>query len=279
MKMVCLRQAAQVFVVTGLVVGVCATSSTTASAMENSRVGSSRHIASTLSPQLVLRGSAQELPGNIVQLTDDLGQAGAAWSAQPVSVLGGLSATFRFRILPDPDCCADGFAFVIQNDKRGTKALAGGGGEEGFAQDTPVGIHPPPAQRGIKNGVAVEFDTFYNACWSSPCRPGSVSDPFDEHISVLARTLNRRLSADEKFSLGLTTSIPDLTTGAEHAVEIIYRPGTLTIALDQSSVLTVPLNLPKKMILPNGTAYVGFTGSTGGYAQTPQIRDFSVTSS
>ena len=119
MRVLSVRKAAQVLTSIGLVVGVSVASSTVASATGPAGVGTAGRVGSSVTPQLVVRGSAQALPGNIVQLTDGLGQAGAAWSAQPVSALGGFSAAFRFRILPDPgNCCADGFTFVIQNDPR-----------------------------------------------------------------------------------------------------------------------------------------------------------------
>lgn len=71
--------------------------------------------------------------------------------------------------------------------------------------------------------------------------------------------------SDEKYSIGSTTSIPNLSDGSVHVVKIEYLPGTLRVFLDDlgAPVLTVPLDLDAVLSSTDGTAWVGFTSATG----------------
>ena len=60
---------------------------------------------------------------------------------------------------------------------------------------------------GIQNGIAVEFDTYYNY---------EEIDPYENHVSVHTRGWRHPLSSNHTFSLGSSNAIPDLTDGPIH---------------------------------------------------------------
>ena len=52
-----------------------------------------------------------------------------------------------------------------------------------------------------------------------------------------------------------------MSDGNGHTAGIVYQPGTMTVSLDGSQVLSVPLNLASTLNLNAGSAWVGFTAS------------------
>lgn len=166
-------------------------------------------------------GPALRLTGSHSQLT------GAAWYPRQMNVREGFDTTFMFRLSnPSTHCkfmddvythCrargGDGFAFVIQNYDQ--VALGKGGNEMSYG--------------GIRNSVAIEFDTQFNY---------EQLDPYENHISVQTRGWREANSANHSYSLGSTSkyvschasvpnslccSIPDLTDGS-HTARIVYTP-------------------------------------------------------
>lgn len=196
---------------------------------------------------LTFNGSAAfSGPGNaFIRLTPSApSQAGSVWltSKRPVNL--GFRTSFFFRIRnPGGIEGADGFAFVIQNDSTAALGAAGGG----------IGYD------GIPKSIAVEFDTFQNG-W------GGVSDPDNNHISIHTNGVGAN-SADEAFSLGSTSAIPNISDGAVHFVRIGSFLGTMTVELDGVIVLTVPVSLTPALDA-SAKAYFGFTAATGaGYEE------------
>ena len=80
-------------------------------------------------------------------------------------------------------------AFVIQTE--GGDTIGGYGHHLGYA--------------GINNSLAVEFDSYYNH--------EDEDEPFENHISVHSVGKNMQNSARHRFSLGDSSSVPDLTNG------------------------------------------------------------------
>jgi hypothetical protein len=195
-----------------------------------------------------------------VRLTPDVPQrTGAAWLPTKQQVQDGFTATFDWQISRARAVGGDGFAFVIQN----TSDVALGDGANGMGYS------------GIANSIAVEFDTTQNPPeeWG-----GTRGDPNANHLSVQSRGTMPN-SADPTYSLGTTTTLPVLSDGAVHRVQITYVPGALTIFLDDftTPVLTVPVDLATTLGLSDGQAWVGFTAATGGRSQVHDIRAFSFT--
>ncbi|KPK75981.1 MAG: hypothetical protein AMJ79_08845 [Phycisphaerae bacterium SM23_30] len=188
---------------------------------------------------LYLIGNATR-EGDRLRLTPSLqDKAGAAWYAEKQEVLAGFETIFQFQITDTGGSLygsgGDGFAFVIQGD--GGTALGGAGHNIGYGGREIAG--------GITNSVAVEFDT-----WDNSGYPFYFPDGGNNHISVQSRgTMPNDPNHD--YSLGSTSTIPDLSDGNVHTVKITYVPGTMRIYLDDlnTPVLTVSIDLKMKLNL------------------------------
>jgi len=181
----------------------------------------------------------------------------------------------------------DGLAFVIQGQS--PRALGAGGAGLGYT--------------GIKNSIAVEFDTFFNA---------ELLEPYENHVAVHTRGYRHPNSANHSFALADTVEVGDLGRDV-HTARVRYRPnlqldtlfsetfqttgqashflenadfanggmadwgtgmGQLEIFVDHMTnpVISTPLNLDGLLDLHHGRAWVGFTGSTGyGTYQTTDL--------
>jgi len=208
---------------------------------------------------LSLQGAASKV-GSVLRVSGTSGangDAGSAWYTTQQPVAGGFSTTFHFQITQpqginddDGNNGGDGFAFVVQNSS-GT-ALGGFGGGIGYD--------------GMTNSVAVEFDTFRNS---------GFGDPNGNHISI--HTGGTAANSDnENHSLGIAASLPNMSDGNIHTAGILYLPGTMTVSLDGSNVLTVPLDLSTKLNLNSGNAWVGFTAAFLAASENHDILNWSV---
>ncbi|QDV26785.1 Calx-beta domain-containing protein [Aureliella helgolandensis] len=182
---------------------------------------------------------------NSLRLTPQLtSQQGAGWYATPQLVAVGFETTFEFQTNGSG---SDGFAFVIQNS--GVDALGGAGSGLGY--------------KGVPNSLAIEFDTFQNS---------ETNDPNNNHVGIhtLGIAPNSNL---ESASLGTVTPAFDINDGNVHQVKVVYQPGTMSVFLDDLSTpaLTVAVDLAHSLDLNVGTAWVGFTGVSGGGAQSHDI--------
>ena len=218
--------------------------------------------------------------------------SGSAWYPRQMNVREGFETTFTFRVSNPSYVCAimddvythcrsrgaDGFAFVVQNQDG--MALGMGGYGLGY--------------EGIKNSIAIEFDTYYNP---------ELLDPWENHISVQTRGWRHENSANHTYALATMAGGPEIADGT-HTVKIRYSPafdedilftskfaatpwvthyidnadwvhgglgdwgtgmGTLQIFVDDmmSPLLALPLNLDASLHLNSGRAWVGFTAATG----------------
>jgi hypothetical protein len=200
---------------------------------------------------LILKGVAG-ITNNLLRLNPAEGGTGGAWFAYKALLSKGFDTRFQFRISQLYGAGADGFAFIIHGAPSPQLGWPGGGLGYG----------------GLANSLAIEFDTF----WSD-------SDPNGNHISVqsMGQTANTFAT---NASLGWATSIPNLSDGAIHSVRINYDPGTLRVYLDNltNPVVTVKVDLNRKLALENGRAWVGFTAATGGAREIHDILSWSLVS-
>lgn len=223
---------------------------------------------------------------------------GSSFAREKQLVVGGFVSDFAFRITNDPtvevpcdgvdhasDTCSrrggDGFAFVIQNNAE--KAMGGGGGQLGYG--------------GLRNCIAVEFDTYHDA---------EARDPYHNHVAVMTRGPKAPALSTHATSIGASVDVPNLSDGERHYVRIVYNPmfvpedamhksfkssaylldlmrdykhglGTLKVFVDNLAVpvLTVPINIAAFMDLDNGRAWIGFTASTGRSMQNHDVSSFT----
>jgi Legume lectin domain/Chitobiase/beta-hexosaminidase C-terminal domain/Bacterial lectin len=176
--------------------------------------------------------------GNALQLTNGgPSEAASAFYAAPLNIQS-FTTDFTFQLA---NAQADGFAFVIQN--AGPSALGDMGEGLGF--------------EGIPNSLAVKFD-LYNNAGEGPNSTGL----FTEGAVPTVPAVN------------LTGTPINLHSGDPFAAHITYDGTNLTLTLTDSSTqgtwsYSWPINIPSTV--GGNTAYVGFTGGTGGLTSTQNV--------
>ena len=178
-------------------------------------------------------------------------QVGAAWFEARQPVQSGFETTFTFRLTSQDfeQGGADGLAFVVQNE--GPQALGGIGASGGFMRSDQGAAGP---QRGILSAVAVFFDTYKND-W----------DDSDNHVATCIHGPVPNPQWPPRC-LGYSKKLPiKLKNGKPHTVRITYSPPVLFVFLDNlpEPVQTVSVDVAR-MVGGDGSAWVGFTASTGG---------------
>ncbi len=213
---------------------------------------------------LRLLGHATTANG-VLRITDSIPiQTGGVWVTEKQAVGDGFIMGFTFQMLnragnPDPagDGGADGFAFVIQNNG------------DGALEDTPIGRGGGLGYNGMSNAFVIEFDTWKNT---------RAADPDGNHISVHANGTDP-VSSGEWHSIGMATGLPSLSDGLTHTVVMVYLPGSLSLMIDNipGPVLNVETDIGRTLALGDGTAWVGFTGTTYGAWETHDILNWAYT--
>jgi len=191
-----------------------------------------------------LNGTAA-LSGSAIELTGGQpNQAGSFFYPQQVDIRGFVT-DFDFQLT---NAQADGFTFTIQTLT--PYALGGTGGSLGYA--------------GIQNSLAIKFDLYNNA--------GEGSDSTGLFTNGAMPTM--------PGSVDLTNTGIDLHSGHVLHARIIYGNGTAlrVILSDPSTGKTAEQDYTVNFANVFGattTAYVGFTGSTGGLTATQTILDWT----
>jgi len=190
--------------------------------------------------EMVLHGSAA-LVGGAIRMTDGgVGESSVAWSANKVSV-GTFTAGFTFQL---PTSTADGFTFTIQNAPKGTWAMGGNASQLGYT--------------GITKSVAIKFAMYSNSTKGAVSQTGLLENGADPSTQ----------------SIDMSTSNISLHSGHILSVQLTYDGTTLkeTVAdLSTGAVFTHSYTVNLASILGSSTAYVGFTGSTGGFTSVQNL--------
>ena len=204
---------------------------------------------STATSVMTFNGSTG-LDDTRLQLTSGLTfQAGSAWFNTPLNVQS-FTNDFTFQI-SNPG--ADGFTFTIQNSGLNALGLAGGG--LGYASDTPGGTP------GIPKSVAIKFDIYSNQ--------GEGSDSTGLYTNGASPTIP---------SINLTNTGINLLSGDTFNVHMVYNGTTLTMTItdgvtNASYTTSWTINIPQT--IGSNTAYVGFTGGTGGQSASQKIETWT----
>jgi hypothetical protein len=193
--------------------------------------------------QLALNGSAALSKGALQLTNGGTGQAGTGWYPTKVSV-GGFTTDFDFQL---PTSTADGFTFTIQNYSKGQYALGGNGSGLGY--------------QFITNSVAVAFNLYQSGVTNA------------ESVGVYTGGGSPQSNAVSLSGTGI-----NLHSGDPFHVHMTYSGTTLTVTLtDKTTAATVTetFNVNIASSVGGSTAYVGFTGSTGGLTAVQNILDWT----
>jgi len=181
-----------------------------------------------------------------LRLTDGgIGEIASAWYDNQVNVQA-FTQEFSFQ-LTNPQ--ADGITFSIQNVD--TRATGPGGGGLGYGAPTLNG------NGGIANSVAVKFD-LYNNFGEGPDSTGLYTDG----------------ASPTTPATDMTGSGVNLHSGDVFNVRMTYDGTTLSMRITDATTQATfqtswPINIP--LTIGSNTAYVGFTGGTGGVSATQDI--------
>jgi Bacterial lectin/MBG domain (YGX type)/Divergent InlB B-repeat domain/Abnormal spindle-like microcephaly-assoc'd, ASPM-SPD-2-Hydin len=229
-------------------------------------------------------------PPVALQLTSSSSnQTGSAWYGTPQVVENGFTTTFQFQLTNPSNPPADGIAFVIQSYSSTAIGYTGGnGGALGYG-DADSNANPSQGG-GIPKSLAIEFDTFENA-WDPAPNPttGSVSHVAVQSCGTGPNTSHHNYlcggTSGANSTLGAPAYTPNLADGNPHTVTITYYPVTAStpanihVMLDGTDLYPngVDVDLASIGLAANGTAYVGFTGATGGDSETQDILSWTFT--
>lgn len=208
---------------------------------------------------------------NFIRLTKlKVNEAGAIWFNKKLPLQYGFTSNFSFRFSEgsNNNCKdnseegADGIALVIQNSNPYALGWSGGG----------IGYD------GIKNSIAIEFDTFSN----DSTQLENLFDPNGNHIAVQSNGANENTSKHlHNIKLALNDNIPKIhSNGRTYYVSVIYNPKskTMTVYFDSTKYLSKPVIFIKDFDLSklinlesNVLSYIGITGATGCAFQNQDI--------
>jgi hypothetical protein len=209
---------------------------------------------------VILTGSAI-LNGSQIQLTDATNlQVGAAWYAVPVNA---QTFTTNFT-LNFTSASANGVTFTLQNQNPastdstslyvsgGPTALASSQAGLGYSGSLGDGS----TNAGLLNSVAVKFDLYTS--------PGNTTGLYTN--GVMPTTPQTTITG------------VNLKSGDPINVAMTYNGSTLSMTLTDSVThgtfsTSWPVNIPS--IVGGNTAYVGFTGATGGQTAIQQVSSWT----
>ncbi|MGH9552782.1 MAG: L-type lectin-domain containing protein, partial [Terriglobales bacterium] len=245
------------------------------------------------------------MSSTVLRLTDATGsQVGSSWFNTPQPVKNGFSTSFQFQFTSPSEPPADGIAFVIQNapvvgegesSTGGLHAIGftgGNGGALGYG-DRDTNDNPSTGE-GIPNSIAIEFDSYKNG-WDNDahhvavqsCGTGRNTSHHNQDCSGVESGPNSTLGSGQ-------VSTSDFGTGL-HKVTITYTPptssgcgdsgtmpcpGSLHVILDNTDLFPGGISVDLGSLLSlgdGGTAFVGFTGATGGSVENQDILNWTFT--
>jgi hypothetical protein len=198
--------------------------------------------------QMTLNGGAVALANGALDLTDGkVSETRSAWYSTPVNVQQ-FTTSFDFQLT---NANADGFTFAIQNDGLSVVGTTGGGLGYG----------------GLPLSIAIKFDLFSNA--------GEGPDSTGVCINGLGAF---GLSTNTTTDVNLSATGINLHSGDIFNVQMVYNGTNLTVVItdtvtNATAIQTYNVNIPA--IVGGTTAYVGFTGASGGNVAVQNILNWS----
>jgi len=182
---------------------------------------------------------AASIANNLLTLTvnDAVGEVSSFFFGSTVYI-GAFKTSFTYQDVGGGG--ADGFSFCLQNDPRGSAAIGGGGGALALS--------------GITPSAALTFNIF-GASGMSFGTNGANGNPYSPTTPV------------------------NLASGNAIAVTVVYANGVMQVNLtDTVTSASYSTNLSVgdlTAVLGGQTAYIGFTGASGGVDSNQTITDFT----
>jgi len=209
----------------------------------------------------VLSGSAVPVGNNEVSLTPEspgqAGQAGAAMFTDKVDFREPFTIAFEVYLGTRDWNGADGMAMVFHNDPDGSGALGRPGSALGAG--------------GIKNGIALEFDTYHGSSENL----GRYTSWWMDHTSIWdTDQMGGHLGRDPQSYLTRAIGHGNLEDGKWHEAEISWDPGTRTLSytLNGADAGSVSPFHYRAYFGGAHRVHFGITAATGGYTNIQRIR-------
>ena len=215
--------------------------------------------------------------GNFLRLTDAVGgQVGSAFFSQPPTPqvdISNFSTSFTFRLHDPqtPDAWADGMTFVIHNDLRGPNALGPAGGGLGYGPDTNTG-GDCRAGISIRNSVAIKLDI-----WDNVGEGTNSTGIFTDGRSPTLRCPGLGAEFPDN-SVNLQGTPIQLRDDHPKQVDLTYDGNTLTETITDlvtMGTFTTSYTVDIPSLVGSNTAYVGFTGATGGVWAVHEVQTWT----
>jgi hypothetical protein len=213
-------------------------------------------------------------PTSVARLTDGGNSEGGSLFSNTKVGVKDFSTSFTFKMAAGSNPIADGLTFTIQADSRGPSALGQGGGAMGYGTDANDGL--PPA---IQNSVAIKFDAYkgFNSAdgnhsstglYINGDRPNNPPNAKtgDQPVDLAGSGIDFNASAQ---SANPHTFLVNLTYDGTKLTETIKD---LTTNATFTTSYTVNLST---YVGSSNTAYVGFTGGTGGLNSIQDVQAWS----
>jgi Chitobiase/beta-hexosaminidase C-terminal domain/Legume lectin domain len=232
------------------------------------------------------------MSGSQIRLTDSSNnpgsEVGAAWYAVPVPVSSNWVANFKIQ---DTSAYGNGMAFIMQNyppTSQDTPRNNGGWGQSNTATGlTLVGGGPNfMGGAGDSLGYANNWGTGYGGDGQGGLAPGYQS--LWSSLAVVFDIYNGNLTGlytKGAFPTGSGVSITGVTlsSGNPIACTLTYNASAQTLTLSMTDTVTsktfshtwTSVNLPS--IVGGSSAYIGFTGSTGGMTANQNVLSLTYT--
>jgi hypothetical protein len=199
-----------------------------------------------------LNGSAAFDPvSGAFRLTEDArNQTGGVVSNSRVDLAHDFSINFD-AFLGTKDGGGDGLTFLLHNDLHGADAVGRGGGAFGAL--------------GIRDGIGLEFDTFFSGAQSGDLRADHAN--FFDTDAAAGRTL-----------ITPAVDLGNIEDGRWHNVVLNWdvETQTLNFMFDGVNRGSLTADIVQRYLGGSDYAYFGFTAATGGATNAQQVKMNSV---
>jgi gliding motility-associated-like protein len=195
-----------------------------------------------------LNGSATALANSCYRITAASNyQIGTVWYADEINLLEPFSLEFEMNFGGNDNNGADGMVFVLQT--LGTNAIGITGAGMGF--------------QGFNPSFGIEFDTHPNDANTDPAN--NLNDPFFDHMAFLLNgNVNHSLPGNIAGPVQMSTTSANVEDGLNHSVKITWDPAQQRVEAWFECQLRLSATVDLLAVFPGGSAFWGFTGSTGG---------------